>query len=136
MILEIRRERTIELLQEGLRFHDLRRWKSGISIDQPLTGMYFEGPGEYDLSGDGTVDVILYTTDSGKPEEQEGVTIYELGSDILLTEGTKGYLDYHQNAERNGFNEARDYLYPIPIDERTLNPNLTQNPGWNDGLGY
>src|SRR5690554_7549127 len=26
VILEIRRERTIELLQEGLRFHDLRRW--------------------------------------------------------------------------------------------------------------
>ena len=32
--------------------------------------------------------------------------------------------------------EARDYYYPITIDERSLNPNLTQNPGWNDGLDF
>ena len=136
VILEIRRERTIELLQEGLRFADLRRWKSGSSINQSITGMYFEGPGEYDFSGDGNIDLILYSSDEEKPAEQEGVSVYELGKDIFLTEGTKGYLNYHHNADRNGFNETRDYLYPIPIDERTLNPNLTQNPGWNDGLGY
>lgn len=136
VILEIRRERTIELLQEGLRFADLRRWKAGGSIDQPITGMYFEGPGGYDLSGDGKIDLILYPIDGEKPAEQEGVSVYKLESDIILTEGTKGYLHYHQNTERNGFNEGRDYLYPIPIDERTLNPNLTQNPGWNDGLDY
>ena len=136
VILEIRRERTIELLQEGLRFSDLRRWKSGKSIDQPITGAYFEGPGEYDLSGDGNIDLILYANGTDKPAEREGVTIYELGSDIFLTEGNKGYLNYHHNSERNGFNETRDYLYPIPIDERTLNPNLEQNPGWNDGLGF
>ncbi len=134
VILEIRRERAIELLQEGLRFSDLRRWKSGSSIDQPITGMYFEGPGEYDLSGNGKTDLILYLKGTEKPKEQEGVSIYELDKDIILTEGIKGYLHYHKNAERNGFNEERDYLYPIPIDERTLNPNLTQNPGWNDGL--
>ncbi|WP_260442311.1 RagB/SusD family nutrient uptake outer membrane protein [Tannerella forsythia] len=27
------------------------------------------------------------------------------------------------------FDENKDYLYPIPISERLLNPNLTQNPG-------
>lgn len=136
VILEIRRERTIEMVQEGQRFSDLRRWKAGKSIDQPITGMYFEGPGEFDFSGDGNVDLILYAEGTEKPEEREGVTIYEMGVDIILTEGNKGYLHYHQNSERNGFNEERDYLYPIPIDERTLNPNLTQNPRWNDGLGY
>ena len=26
---------------------------------------------------------------------------------------------------------ARDYLWPIPYNERQLNPNLTQNTGWN-----
>jgi hypothetical protein len=28
---------------------------------------------------------------------------------------------------------ARDkhYLYPIPQNERDMNPRLTQNPGWN-----
>lgn len=25
---------------------------------------------------------------------------------------------------------SRDYLWPIPYNERQLNPNLTQNPGW------
>jgi hypothetical protein len=28
------------------------------------------------------------------------------------------------------FNPARDYLWPVPQKERTLNPNLTQNPNW------
>jgi hypothetical protein len=33
------------------------------------------------------------------------------------------------------WNENRDYLYAIPINERLLsNGALTQNPGWNDGL--
>lgn len=28
------------------------------------------------------------------------------------------------------FDPSRDYLWPIPRDERALNPNLGQNPGW------
>ena len=32
--------------------------------------------------------------------------------------------------------EGRDYLYPIPLNERSLNHNLTQNPGWDDGLSF
>ena len=28
------------------------------------------------------------------------------------------------------FNASRDYLWPIPADERSLNPNLEQNPGY------
>jgi hypothetical protein len=27
----------------------------------------------------------------------------------------------------------KDYLYPIPQNERDVNPNLTQNPGWDGG---
>ena len=134
VILEIRRERTIELHREGLRFDDIRRWKAGYVIDQAITGMYFPGPGEYDLSGDGNIDTILYTSQQGKPKEKEGVVTLEIGKKIFLTGGDKGYLNPHHNSERNGFNEQRDYFYPIPIDDRTLNPNLTQNPGWVDGL--
>lgn len=29
--------------------------------------------------------------------------------------------------------QERHYFYPIPEDERRLNPNLTQNPGWAGG---
>ncbi|MDR7130295.1 hypothetical protein J2X69_002643 [Algoriphagus sp. 4150] len=29
------------------------------------------------------------------------------------------------------FDPSKHYLWPIPRDERNINPNLTQNPGWN-----
>lgn len=134
VILEIRRERTIELLQEGFRYYDLVRWKNGSCLDQSIKGMYFPGPGNYDLTGDGKPDVYLYSGDA-KPEAEDA-QIYKIGKDVILSEGEKGYLDYHQNISRTPFNEERDYLYPIPINERSLNPNLTQNPGWNDGMSF
>lgn len=136
VILEIRRERTIELNQEGFRFDDLVRWKAGACIDQDIYGMYFPGAGEYDLSGDGKPDIILYTSGTAKPSADSGVLVYEIGKDILLTGNNSGYVYYHKNIARTPFNEERDYLYPIPINERSLNPNLTQNPGWDDGLSF
>ena len=136
VILEIRRERAIELNQEGFRFDDLVRWKAGYCIDQDIYGMYFPGAGEYDLSGDGKADVVLYNEGTAKPNAEAGVLVYEIGKDIQLTGNNSGYLYYHKNIVRNGFNEERDYLYPIPINERSLNKNLTQNPGWDDGLSF
>ena len=136
VILEIRRERTIEMTQEGTRFEDLVRWKAGPCIDQAITGMYFPGPGEYDLTGDGNANLILYPEGTAKPAERPNVYIYELGKDIFLTEGSKGYMAFHKDVQRTKFNEGRDYLYPIPSGERSLNKNLTQNPGWNDGLDF
>ncbi len=136
VILEIRRERAIELSQEGFRFDDLVRWKAGSCIDQELYGMYFPGPGNYDLTGDDVADVILYSNGTSKPEAQAGVQVYEIGKDIMLTDDNEGYVFYHKNISRTQFSQERDYLYPIPINERSLNPNLTQNPGWNDGLSF
>ena len=137
-ILEIRRERAVELIQEGFRLQDLYRWKAGYCIDQAISGMYFPGPGEYKLAGKETADLILYKAGETKPQAGEGVSVYELGSDIILSEGDKGYVYYHKTVEnlRTPFNEERDYLYPIPSGERSLNPNLTQNPGWSDGLDF
>ena len=135
VILEIRRERAIELTQEGFRFDDLVRWKAGACINQSIMGMYFPGAGEYDLSGDGQIDVVLYDEGDTEPEVPDA-QVYQIGSDIILSEGDHGYVDYHHDIVRTAFNEERDYLYPIPINERSLNPNLTQNPGWNDGLSF
>ena len=136
VILEIRRERAIELSQEGFRFDDLVRWKAGSCIDQELYGMYFPGPGNYDLTGDDVADIILYANGTSKPEAQAGVQVYEIGKDIMLTDDNEGYVFYHKNISRTQFSQERDYLYPIPINERSLNPDLTQNPGWNDGLSF
>lgn len=136
VILEIRRERAIELNQEGFRFDDLVRWKAGTCIDHSIEGMYFPGPGSYDLTGDNVADVILYTADSEKPDDSKGVQVYQIGKQVLLSGGNYGYVSYHKNIKRAAFNENRDYLYPIPINERSLNPQLTQNPGWDDGLDF
>lgn len=136
VILEIRRERGIELLEEGFRIGDLFRWKAGLRLNQSIQGMYFPGPGEYDLTGDGKVNLVLYANGTPAPSAPAGALVKEIGKEILLSEGASGYVDYHKNHERYGFNEGRDYLYPIPINERSLNHNLTQNPGWNDGLDF
>src|SRR3546814_10714900 len=80
-LLEVRRERAIELVQEGFRFDDLVRWKAGYCIDQSLVGVYFPGAGEYDLTGDGTTDLILYTQ-GHKPADQVGVEMYEIGTPV------------------------------------------------------
>ncbi|MDR1102458.1 MAG: RagB/SusD family nutrient uptake outer membrane protein [Tannerella sp.] len=34
------------------------------------------------------------------------------------------------DAGRRWTDNDRRYLEPIPLEELTLNPNLTQNPGW------
>lgn len=133
VILEIRRERAVELVQEGFRWYDLMRWKCGKCIDQPFTGQYIPGPGSYDLTGDGVPDVIFYAKDTAKPATPNNEKVYELGVQIKLTDGNKGYINYYETQPRNGFNEGRDYFYPIPLDDLNLNPNLVQNPGWVSG---
>jgi hypothetical protein len=136
LILEIRRERTIELLCEGFRYYDIIRWAEGHAFEQPLLGMYFPGAGTYDLDEDGVNDVTLYTGDSA-PAGSAALT-FKLGSDLLLTDGESGCVDMHRDS-RPGWtwDDGKDYYYPIPIKERTLTQGvLTQNPGWNDGLSF
>ena len=133
VILEIRRERTVELIMEGFRYWDIMRWKEGKRFEKQFTGLYFPGPGEYDLNSDGVVDVCLW---SGSKPSTSATIVYELGKDITLTEGTKGYILLHTDYTRN-WDEDKDYLYPIPTDDRVLTQGaVTQNPGWNDGLSF
>lgn len=136
LILEIRRERTIELLQEGLRYYDVIRWAEGATFEAPLVGMYFPELGTFDLDDDGKPDVTLHL--GSTPPAGSAPLALEVGVDIILSEGTYGYLDFHKNT-REGWtwNETRDYYYPIPIQDRTLTQGaLTQNPGWVDGLSF
>ena len=143
-LLEIRRERTIELvLEDSNRWDDIVRWKEGRCFMQPLQGIYFPGPGEYDLTGDGVADILLYDT-AKAPDSKLAykIQIQEIEIDgknvpctngIVLSEGRSGYIDMHRLKSRS-FDESRDYLYPIPLEDRELNKNLKQNPGWKDGL--
>jgi hypothetical protein len=133
VILEIRRERLIELVLEGLHYNDILRWKEGKVYERPFYGQYFPGEGKYDLTGDGKTNVSLYldTKISGI-----GITPLKIGEQVILSEGDHGYLLIHgDEALKRTWNEERDYLYAIPINERLLSGMaLSQNPGWDDGL--
>lgn len=132
VILEIRRERTIELFQEGFRYYDIMRWKEGKTFEQPLHGLYIPQAGEYDLDGDGTPDV--YFARKGESVSTKAPLTLVMEQDVFLSEGDHGYISPHKY-NQGSWNEERDYLYPIPTDDRSLSDfALTQNPGWKDGL--
>ncbi len=127
VILEIRRERGVELVMEGHRYYDVMRWKVGELFEKPFLGMYFHGLGDYDLDNSGSIDVCLYQ--GTKPNSSASIFL-EVGQDIILSEGTKGNIVAHGNINRV-FREERDYLYPIPSEEINLsNEILVQNPYW------
>lgn len=125
LILEIRRERRIELVMElNNRWDDLMRWKEGHLLATPFKGMYFPGTGRYDLDRNGTAEIEIYA--GSKPPETGP---YQLAvSD--LDKGTKGNIITNVNIVKT-FNEDRDYLWPLPIEDLNLNTNLKQNPGWS-----
>ncbi|WP_346320246.1 RagB/SusD family nutrient uptake outer membrane protein [Chitinophaga sp. YIM B06452] len=132
VILEIRRERRIELVMESYRWNDLMRWKSGQSLVRQFKGMYFPGVGQYDLDRNGKIDVYIY--EGTKPTPVAGVQYFKLGTEIDLENGAAGGNVIINRSTTKTFDEERDYLQPIPIQERQLNTNLTQNPKWVDGL--
>ena len=150
VILEIRRERTIELCLEGHRYYDIIRWKEGKMFEQPFLGMYFpgltqgSGDNRYDVfdMNDGTVgdgekvDICIYT--GKKPSVKNIRKFYKLGEEFVLTDGDKGNIICHDiEKEPRQWREDRDYLYPIPTQERLLsNGTLSQNPNWDDGLDF
>ena len=130
VILEIRRERAVELAQElDFRWYDLMRWKAGNCMTQDLLGMYFPGYGEYDLDKDGTLDLCIYQ--GSEPETTATSTLkVASGATLVFSKGTSGNVIPFASRTRS-FDEERDYLYPIPTGDLEINLNLRQNPGWD-----
>lgn len=134
VILEIRRERTLELVMEGHRYWDIMRWKEGKRFEQPFEGLYFDGEGVYDIDGDGKNDLCIYTSE--KAPSLGSMVYLKLGTEVILTNETSGHVLLFGNIKRN-WNEGRDYLYPIPTEDRIVTQGaITQNPGWNDGISF
>jgi hypothetical protein len=98
---EIRRERTVELSLEYFRYGDLIRWKTA-EIVMPK-----------DILGAKYVAAEWVGT---------AASALRLNADgVLVVEA----------ANTRTFNPARDYLYPVPLQEITLSDgNVKQNPGW------
>ncbi|WP_295940741.1 RagB/SusD family nutrient uptake outer membrane protein [uncultured Alistipes sp.] len=141
VLLEIRRERTVELCCEGERQWDIFRWKEGAQMIPSSNGLdgflgcYFPSLGEFDMNGDGKMDICLW---SGTKPGSTVDTMLEVGEgkDIQLTEGTSGYIVCFRGRTYQ-WDESRDYLWPIPTDQRVATDGiLTQNPGYQDGLNY
>lgn len=149
VILEIRRERAVELILEGFRFDDLRRWKRGDLFKTTWTGMYIPAINQpLDVDHDGKHDVIYYTDAAGLATAVETLnnqTAYKVqvtadpnpANPIIQIQaagnGTGYYLAWLTNSDSKKVWGPKQYLYPIPKGALNYNPNLTQNPGWENG---
>ncbi len=136
VLLEIRRERGIELVLEGFRFRDLIRWKKGKLLEMAWDGMYVPKLNTHiDLNEDGTPDVYFY---KGKlnVDRITGVSYMDVSATIgtgqvnpfQLEGDDAGKIKWSSNIVRKW--EDYKYFYPIPEPDRLQNPNLGQNPGW------
>lgn len=109
LIVEIRRERRVEMFMEGLRYDDLRRWKQGKKLRNPDLGMRWDesNRNRFDPSGQATVNTTMV----------DGVE----------------YIDVYQGTDWADpvFDENKHYLWPIPLSAISQNTNLEQTSGWN-----
>jgi hypothetical protein len=132
VMLEVLRERAVEMIFEGLRPDDLIRWRLGeLFQDAEMNGIYVPALGEYDLNEDGVPDVCFYQNE--RPTSSTSSIVYvnvtpssESGT-RQLSNGTSGELIWNPGA-REWLDKK--YLYPIPETDRIKNPALGQNPGW------
>ncbi|MCG8389419.1 MAG: RagB/SusD family nutrient uptake outer membrane protein [Cytophagales bacterium] len=100
VLFEIRRERAVELMADGFRFNDLRRWKKMEYATRKKLGRWVDSN---DLNSD-TVPI-------------------EGGA-------SAGYVSLKENDATPPAFPDYYYLYPIPSNEIVLNPQIDQNPGW------
>lgn len=139
VLLEIRRERAIELVAEGLRFNDLCRWKCGKLLETlPWTGLHISALNtDVDINGDGAFD--YYFTDNGTSSSTKNcVTINvknEIGLYAVVNPGGGYDLRYNPGeSNRYWYEDNRQYLYPIPAqvirDYESAGYKLSQNPNW------
>ena len=111
---EIHRERTIEFVDENKRYDDIIRWKIAEKVLP--------------------VDIIgaKYTSEANKDKEDLQNRLTSNGGMLnnkqRYEEDDMYVLEF---AENRKFDPAKDYLYPVPLQEITLSGNnVTQNPGW------
>ncbi|MDQ0964884.1 hypothetical protein QFZ20_000287 [Flavobacterium sp. W4I14] len=101
----LRRERRVELVLEGQRYMDLLRWKIAEKV---MTAKIYGVPinkADYPFPGTPTFD-------------ENDIPSYAAFSSKLSVLDTRA------------FNASKNYIWPVPYAELTLNPALGQNDGW------
>lgn len=144
IILEIRRERAIELVYEGFRVNDLNRWKEGECLEKvPWTGIHFAALDKaIDINEDGASDYYFTEKDitaiSGR---YKNIYVKVLpattpGAGLKYIANPNGGYDLRYDTElhRKWYNDDRQYLWPIPaqIVREYANKGyvIDQNPVW------
>ena len=128
IIREVRRERRVETMMEGMRYEDLMRWKAGKLFTVPVRGMKMTA--EKIALYDNRIDKVNPKTGI----KETAVPKIQIGNDVIID--ADGFIIPYPTSTTviNGvlpWNDKR-YYYPIPLNEMLLNPQLTQNPGWKD----
>lgn len=111
----IRRERKVELADEGFRLFDIRRWRIAEKV-MPVK-IYGQVLDRAHATGVPEIDDDCFVSYTGIESQ------YDLNTDARFP-----------NAQNRTFNPSRDYLCPIPQQEidtyKGLGGNLEQNPGY------
>ena len=138
-LLQIRRERRIELMGENFRWDDLMRWKAGQLIEQVQQGAYIDKFGVFDISGDGIPEMGIFKNEASNtvPEAERGnYTFYYLEdkggqkTTICLSDGDSGYIMLNGEIGTRKFEQPKYYYWPIPQNQRLLNKNLEETIFW------
>jgi hypothetical protein len=139
LLLEIRRERRVEMAAEGLRYDDLYRWKAGALLGMDSQGMYVPSLGALDVTGDGQYDIAILEAPgaedpiAGLPENVKNSLVKYYLSDhfFYLSNNNAGFVMFVKDKEQpRNFIEPKYYYRPIPLQQTLLNTHLTQPEGW------
>jgi hypothetical protein len=104
-LLEIRRERAVELAAEGFRMNDVLRWRAhNLFVGKRPRGIKY-------------TDEIKKLIATLKQDTEGYLDPYSVN--VLAGPGSTW-----------GFNPAKHYLMPLPTNEITINTKLKQNPGY------
>ncbi|GHT13151.1 hypothetical protein FACS189426_17650 [Bacteroidia bacterium] len=126
IIQAVRRERKVELACEGFRVDDIMRWAAAgeLIVDKIPVGAKL-------------AQWTNFKFDDYLPEATPDLSRQKVFDERVsaLAADADGYIKIFKNTLNGGtqgfkFNVNRDYLYPIPTNQLTLNPKLGQNPGW------
>lgn len=114
LIKEIRRERRVELFQEGFRYKDLLRWKQGEQLAEETAGLG------------------LRWDDAAKTRYSEAEFVESRVVEDPVTGEQKEYVDAYKGTDWANvqFDESKHYLWPLPLSSLSQNENLEQNPNW------
>ncbi|MCE7055216.1 RagB/SusD family nutrient uptake outer membrane protein [Algoriphagus sp. AGSA1] len=123
-------DNTINLLRERVNMHpmiisELQEW--GMDLREEIRR---ERRVELVLEGQRYFDILRWKRGDLLARDVKGIK-----KDFIIRQGDvenvptdeEGYIVFLTG---NTFDESKHYLWPVPLAQRDLNPNLSQNPNW------